>query len=95
MQIGQIQSLLGGVTTPQSLLGGVTTPAPAASQPPTGFQSLADSLIALLSDDDPSTESTGVTSLLSGDDTATQSQDELQSPPDSPRALLLQAQLGL
>ena len=106
MQIGQLQSLL-PAATPQTTtaadfqaialqqLG--LTPATDGTA-----QSSASSLIALLSDDDSSGDSTSssssLTSLLGGQDddaSTTQSTDQLQSPPDSPSALLLQAQLGL
>src|SRR4051812_37917933 len=73
MQIGQIQSLLGAATSA----------APAAPQRATEFQALADSLIALLSDDDSQTDpSNGLSSLLGeDDDQSSQSTDQLQSPP--------------
>src|SRR3954468_6062157 len=61
---------------------------------------IASSLISLLSDDDSSADSSSsssLSSLLGADDasTSTSSTDQLQEPPDSANALLLQAQLGL
>jgi hypothetical protein len=113
MQIGQIQRLLPGTaSTP-------TPAAPAAPQTAADFQAIAmqqlglssptggtastiaSSLISLLSEDDSSTDSTdgsaSLTSLLGTDDSTSQasSTEQLQEPPDSANALLLQAQLGL